>query len=91
MTDTLEHMEALDQKIQAILPLLTQAVQATQEAETLIEQIPGNTAPSLVAALPNLKAALHVGIDNHNTLVAEIAAAKAAIQANPEQYEPDSI
>jgi len=34
---------------------------------------------------------LHVGIDNHNTLVAEIAAAKAAVQANPELYQPDSI
>jgi hypothetical protein len=91
VTDTLEQLEALDQKVQTILPLLTQAVQATQEAEALIEQIPGNTAPSLVAALPNLRTALHTGIDNHNTLVAEIAAARAAVQAHPEQYQPESI
>ena len=84
MPDTLEHLEALDQKVQMILPLLTQAVQATQEAEALIEQIQGETAPSLVAALPNLKSALHTTVDNHNTLVAKIAAAKAAAQANPE-------
>ena len=87
MPETLEHLQALDQKTQVILNLLTQAVQAVQEAESVIAQIPGNSAPSLVAALPNLKNALHTAIDNHNTLTAEIAAAKATA----EQYDPDSI
>ena len=91
MAETLEHLEALDQKMQLIVPLLTQAVQATTEAEAVIERIPGNSAPSLVAALPNLKQALHVAVDNHNTLVGEIAAMKADVQANPEKYDPDSI
>lgn len=91
MAETLENLEALDQKMQLIVPLLTQAVQATTEAEAVIERIPGNSAPSLVAALPNLKTALHVAIDNHNTLIAEIAAMKADVQANPEKYDPDSI
>ena len=64
--------------------MLTQAVQATQEAEALIEQIQGDPVPSLITALPNLKMALHTTIDNHNTLVAKIAAAKAEVQANPQ-------
>ena len=91
MTDTLEHLTALDEKMQVILNLLTQAVQATQEAEAVIAQIPNSHAPNLVTAVPHLQSALHTAVDNHNKLTAEIAAARTTIQANPEQYQPESI
>jgi chromosome segregation ATPase len=91
VTDTLEHLEALDQKMQLIQNLLTQAVQATQEAETVIGQIPNAHAPNLVAALPHLQTALHTAVDGHNTLTAQINAARDEIRAHPEQYQPESI
>jgi hypothetical protein len=91
MTDTLEHLTALDEKMQLIMNLLTQAVQATQEAEAVIGQIPNAHAPNLVTAVPHLQAALHTAVDTHNTLTAEIKAARDNIQANPEQYQPETL
>ncbi len=91
MTDTLEHLTALDQKMQEIMNLLTQAVQATQEAEAVIGQIPDSHAPNLVAAVPHLQSALHTALDNHNRLTAEIHAARDNIQAHPEEYQPETI
>jgi ABC-type transporter Mla subunit MlaD len=88
MPDTLEHLRALDQQMQNIENLLTQAVQATQEAADVItNQIPNGTAPSLVAALPNLRQALHTALDNHNTLTAEIRAAQQAAEQQAQNQE----
>ena len=94
MTDTLEHLEALDQQIQMIENLLTQAVQATEQASYIITtHIQGGTAPNLVEALPHLKQALHTAVDNHNKLSAEIQVAKqeAQLQAQQQPYEPEGI
>jgi len=94
MADTLEHLQELDRQMQLIESLLTQAVQATQQAaEVITTRIPNGTAPNLVEALPHLQQALHVAVDGHNRLSAEIQVAQreAQTQAQEGSYNPDGI
>ena len=93
MADTLEHLQSLDDTMQTIARLLTEAVQATEQAEAVIGQIPHGTSPNLVAALPHLKQALTTARGGHETLAREIESARQEIERQVAEgtYAPDSI
>ena len=54
MTDTLEHLTALDEKMQLIMNLLTQAVQATQEVAQLTLAVGGKVGEPAICFLDKL-------------------------------------
>src|SRR3974390_2708419 len=92
MTESLEMLQTMDQHVEYVVQLLTQAEQTLEQVHAWAEEYQANTPnpPQLIAAISTIRGELASATNRHNELLGQIRMAQHDAVEQAGQQLPDN-